>query len=184
MDLDVLARAGPKAHPPGQVRQSAEGLPVDKVGPAADDLAQQQPHDAKIRQGPQLQLLAPGVEKGQQRTGDDRAVDGKAAVPDGDHAPPVQAAVGPAVEVQIEDDVVDPGAQHAAGHPPEDHVQHMVLLEAEALRLPHAQQQAHKHGKGQNDTVPIDAMADVQGDGIGVELPALKETGKADRHIL
>ena len=184
MDLDVLIGADPQPHPPGQVRQSAEGLPVDEIGPAADDLAQQQPHDAKIRQGPQFQLLAPGVEEGQQGPGDHRAVDSKASVPDGDHAAPVQAALRRAVEIQVKDDVVDPGAQHAAGHAPEDHVQHMVLLQAEAPRLLHAQQQAHEHGKCQNDPIPVDPVADMQGDGIGVELPASEEAGKADGHIL
>ena len=183
MALHTLGGAGPQPHPPGQVRQAAEGLPVDEIGPAADDLAQEQAHHRQVRHGAEFQLFQPGEEEGHQRPGDDGAVDGDAAVPDGDNPAPVQSAGGIPVEVQIEKDVIDPGAQDAAGHRPEDEVQHVVLRQAVALGLLHAQQQPRQEAQGQDDAVPVDAMADVDGHGIRVELPVPEEAGEADGHI-
>ena len=183
MHLDGLIAADPDLHPPGQVRQSAEGLPVDEVGPAADALARQQSQHRQVRHGPEFQLLVPGVEEGHQHTGDDRAVDGKPAVPNGNHLAPVEAAVGVAVQVQVEDHVVQPGADDAAGHRPEHHVQHIVLREPVTLGLLHAQQQSRQHGDGQNDAVPVDPVADVDGDGVRIELPIPKEAREADGHV-
>ena len=183
MDLHVLAGAGPHPHPPGQVRRPAESLPVDEVGPAADDLAQKQAHDAEVRHGPQLDLFPAGEEEGHQRPGDDGAVDGDAPVPDGHDPAPVQAAGLVPVEVQVEDDVVDTGPQDAAGHRPEDEVQHVVLRQAVALGLLHAQQKPRQEAQSQDDAVPVDAVADVKGHGVQVELPVPEEAGEADGHV-
>ena len=184
MDLHVLGGADPHPHPPGQVRQAAEGLPVDEVGPAADDLAQEQADDGQVRHGAEGDLFQPGEDEGRQRPGDHGAVDGDAAVPDGGDPAPVQGAGGVPVEVQVEDDVVDPGAQDAAGHRPEHEVQHMVLGEAVALGLLHAKQHPRQKAQGQDDAVPVDAVADVEGDGVRVEFPVPEEAREADGHVL
>ena len=183
MDLHILVGAGPHPHPPGQVRQAAEGLPVDEVGPAADDLAQEKPHDRQVRHGAEGDFFKPGEEEGGQGPGDDGAVDSDAAVPDGDDPAPVQGAIGVPVEVQIEDDIIDAGAQDAAGHCPENEVQHVVLRQAVALGLLHAQQQSRQKAQGQDDAVPVDPVADVNGDGVRVELPVPEEAGEADGHV-
>ena len=182
MDLHILVSAGPHPHPPGQIRQAAEGLPVDEIGPAADDLAQEQPHHRKVRHGPEGNLFKSGEEEGHQGPGDDGAVNGDAAVPDGDGPAPVQSAGVVPVEVQVEKDVIDPGAQDAAGHRPEHEVQHMVLRQAVALGLPHAQQQPRQEAQGQDDTVPVDAVAHMDGDGVRIEFPIPEEAGEADGH--
>ena len=183
VDLHVLGGAGPQAHPPGQVRQATEGLPVDEVGPAADDLAQQQTHDGQVCQSAQRDLFVSGEDEGHQGPGDDGAVDGDAAVPDGDDPAPVQSPGGVSVEVQVEKDVIDAGTQDAAGHRPENEVQHVVLRQAIALGLTHAQQQPRQETEGQDDAVPVDPVAHVDGDGVRVEFPAPEETWEANGHV-
>ena len=183
VDLHILRGAGPHPHPPGQVRQTAEGLPVDEVGPAADDLAQQQAHDRQVRQSAERNVFAAGEEEGDQGSGDDGAVDGDAAIPDGDDPAPVQGSAGVPVEVQIKEDIVNTGPQNAAGHRPEHEVQHVVLRQAIALGLLHAQQQARQKGQGQNDAVPVDAVAHMDGHGVRVKRPVPEEAGEADGHV-
>ena len=51
------------------------------------------------------------------------------------------------------------------------------------LGLLHAQVQPRQHGHGQNDPVPVDAMAHMDGHRIDVQLPVSKEAGEADRHV-
>ena len=183
MHFNERAGAGPKAHTPGQRGLRAESLPVDEVAPAADTLAQQQSHDAKVRHGPELQLFHTGVTKGHDDAHNDRTVNGKAAVPHGHDLSPVQTTVRRAVQVQVEKHIVDAGADDARGHRPEHHVQHVVLREAKALGLLHAKQQTCQHGHRQDDAVPVHAMADVEGDGIDVAFPVAEQAGKADGHI-
>ena len=180
VDLHVAAIDGGEAHPPGEGGLGAEGLPVHEVAPAADGLAQHEAHDAEVRHGPQPDALAAAVEEGHEEDGDDGAVDGEAAVPDGDDAAPVEAAVGIPEAVQVEEDIVGPGTQDAEGHAHEDQVQQVILLDAVMLGLPQAEEHAEEHAQAQNDAVPVDAVADVEGHGVGGEFPVPKEAGEAD----
>ena len=184
MDLDGGIRAGPQLHPPGQGSLGAESLPVDEVGPPANDLAQQQTHDRQVRHGGEADLLQPCKDQGHNDAGDDSAVDGQPPIPNSDDPSPVQASVSGSVQVQVKDHVVNAGPQDAAGHRPQHEVQHVVLRQAEALGPLHAQKQARQHTEGQNDPIPVDAMADMDGDGVGVEFPVAEQAGKADGHIL
>ena len=183
VDFDGLGGAGPQLHAPGQVGHAAEGLAVDEVGPAADALAQDQSDGAQVGEGGEFQLMAPGVEEQHDDAGNDGAVDGQAAVPQAHHGAPVQTAVRLAVEIQVEQDIVDAGADDAAGDGPQDQIHHVVLADAEVLGLAQGQSQARQHGAGQDDTVPVDAVADVDGDHIRVKGPVPEQAGETDGHI-
>ena len=175
--------AEPQAHPPGKVRRPAKGLPIDEIGPAADGLSQQKAQDSHVAQSAKGQLLMPGVEEHHQHRGDDRAVYGDAAVPHSDDAAPIQSAAPIAVQVQVEDHVVQPGAHDAAGHRPEHQIQNIVLRQPIALGLLHGEGQPRQQSHGQDDPIPVDPVADVDGDGIGVPLPIAEKPGKADGHV-
>ena len=43
--------------------------------------------------------------------------------------------------------------------------------------------QPRQHGDGQNDAVPVNSVADVNGHRIGIQLPVPKQPREADRHI-
>ena len=183
MHFDILRRRGPKTHPPGKGGLCAEGLPVDEIGPAADALAQQQPHNAKVRHGSEFQLFDPGVNQRHQDAYNNGTVNGQAAVPDGNDTAPVQAAVGISEQVQIENHIVDAGAHNTAGHGPQNHIQHIVLRQAEALGLLHTKKQARQHADGQNDAVPVDTVSNVDGNRVRVEFPVAEQPREADGHI-
>ena len=181
--FNILVGTGPQPHPPGQGSLGAEGLPVHKIAPPANGLANEQAHGAQVRHGPELQLLFPGIQDRHHKAHDNGAVNGQAAVPNGDHAAPIQTAVRCAVQVQVKKDIVQPGTDDAGRHRPQHHVQHVVLRQAEALGLLHAKQQARQHSQGQDDAIPIYTVADVDGDGVDVALPVAEQAGKADGHI-
>ena len=46
-----------------------------------------------------------------------------------------------------------------------------------------AQQDSNQQRNRQNDAVPVNAVADVNGHGVRVDLPIPEEAGKADGHI-
>ena len=183
MDLDVLRGGGPQPHPPGQVGLPAEGLAVDEIPPTPYSLSDEQAHASQVREGPEGQLLDLAEDHQHEKGHDHRPVDGQSPVPDPQHGHPVQSAVGPPVQVQIEDDVVDPGADDAQGQLPDDQVVDVVLGEAVSLGLAAAEQHRQQQARHNDDAVPVDPVSPVDGHRVRVELPVPEETGKADGHI-
>ena len=183
MHLHAVEAGKPQLHPPGQGGFRAEGLPVDEVGPAANNLPQQQPHYRQIPHGKKRDLMALRVNQRHNDAYNHRAVNGQPAVPDPSHSRPVQAAVRSAVEIQIEQHIVEPGADDAAGQRPEHHIHYIVLRQAVVFGLLHAEVQPRQHGDGQNNPVPVDSVADMDGHRVNVQFPVPKQAGKADGHI-
>ena len=143
----------------------------------------QQTQHRQVRHGAEFEFFQPGKEEDRQGPGNNGAVNGDAAVPDGDDPAPVQSPGGVPVEVQVEKDVIDAGTQDAAGHRPENEVQHVVLRQAVALGLLHAQYQARQEAQSQNDAIPIDTVTDVNGNGVRIEFPISEKAGKANGHV-
>ena len=183
MNLHTGVAGDPQLHAPGQCGLRTEGFTIDKVGPAADDLPQQQAHHRQIAHGEEGDLMALRVDQRHDHAHDHRTVNGKAAVPDPHHGAPVQAAVRLAVKIQIKEDIVQPGTDDAAGHRPEHHVHHIVFGQAVMLGLLHAQVQSRQHGDSQNNPVPVDSVAHMNGHRVNVQLPVPKQAREADGHI-
>ena len=113
MYLDELAGLAGELHAEKAGGLSANGLAIHKIAPAAHDLSHQQAHDHQICHGEELKAplaLAPGEADGQNDHGDDRAVNGQAAIPKGDGAAKVKLSIGGAETVQIEEQLVADGA--------------------------------------------------------------------------
>ena len=107
MYLDELAGLGGELHAEKAGGLRAKGLAIHKIAPAAHDLSYQKAHDHQICHGEELKAplaLAPGEADGQDDHGDDRAVNGQAAVPKGDGAAKVKLSIGGAETVQIKQD--------------------------------------------------------------------------------
>ena len=114
---------------------------------------------------------------------DHRAVNSQSAVPDPEHGAPIQAAVRIPVKVQIEQNIIEPGTDDAARHRPEHHVHNVVLSQAIVFGLLHAEIQPRQHGKCQNDPVPVDPVADMDGHRVNVQFPIPEQAGEADGHV-
>ena len=114
---------------------------------------------------------------------DHRTVNGEAAIPNTQHGAPVQRTVRFAVEVQIKEHIINAGADDAAGHGPEHHVHDVVLRQSVVLGLLHTEIQPRQHGKCQNDPVPVDPVADMDGHRVNVQFPIPEQAGEADGHV-
>ncbi|MPM64878.1 hypothetical protein SDC9_111769 [bioreactor metagenome] len=183
MDLDGLILADPQLHPPRERGLRAESLPVHEIAPATDALADKKAHDAKVEHCREFELFYLAVNKRNQNPHDHRAVHGDSAVPYGQHPTPVQTAVRVAVQVQIEDHIINTGADDAQRRGPEDHIDHVVLRQTKPLGLLHAEIQSGQQTQSQNNTVPVNAMPDVDGNGVRVNLEPAEQPRKPDGHI-
>ena len=122
MHLDQLSGFQRQLHTAENGSLRAEGLAVHEVAPATHDLADQQPHHHQIGQGAQLEALAFCHDDRQDHHRNDRAVDGKAAIPDGHRLAPVEFPVGVPEQVKIEDHIVQSCSDDTAGNAPQDAV--------------------------------------------------------------
>ena len=183
MYLDVLRGGGPQTHPPGQGGLPAKGFPVHKIAPAANGLANEQTHDPQIRKGPKGQFLLFTVDQQHKEAHNDRPVNGKASVPNGYHFSPIKAAVRIAVEIQVEQNIVQSCANDAKGDLPDNHVIDIVLGKAIVLGPPAAKQHRQDQAQGNDDTIPVDAIADINGHRRRVKLPVPKQARKTNGHI-
>ena len=184
MHLNVRTRDGRQAHAPRQRRLRAEGLAVHEVAPAADELADKQADDDEVGHGEELKsllALAPAQAQRDDDDGDDRPVDGETAVPDGDGLAPAERAVAVFEVVEIEQHIVNPRAEDAAGDAPEHAVEEVILADAVFLLLAHAKRQRQHKAERDENAVPVDAAAaDVQRHGAGRELPVAEKPREAD----
>ena len=118
MYLHQLPGSGGQLHAPGHGGFRTKGLAVQEIAPAADGLADEQPHDHQVHHGPQLDMAAAAQDNGHDDHSDDAAVDGQAAVPDGDGLGPAEPALVVLELAEIEQNVIDPRADDAAGNAP------------------------------------------------------------------
>ena len=163
MYLHQLPGSGGQLHAPGHGGFRAKGLAVQEIAPAADGLADEQPHDHQVHHGPQLDMAAAAQDNGHDDHSDDAAVDGQAAVPDGDGLGPAEPVLVVLELAEIEQNVIDPRADDAAGNAPQQPVDQVILADAVFRALAHAPPQGHQHAQGDEDAVPVDAVADVDG---------------------
>ena len=183
MDLNGLILADKKPHTPGKCGLRAEGLAVHKISPAADDLPQQQTKYRHICQRSQLDLLPAGKQDGNNNAHNDGTVNGDSSIPDSDHTSPIHSPLCRAVKVQIKEDVINAGTKDTTGHCNERHVHHMVLRKSVMLRLLHGKKQSRQHGYSQNNSVPIDTMAYINGYRVQLKFPVPKKARKTHGHI-
>ena len=161
----------------------AEGLSVHKVAPPAHDLPHQQAHNHQVCHGEELKAplsLAPGKAQSQNDHGDDRAVNGQAPVPKGDGAAEVKGAVSPFEIIQVKQHIVDPRPDDAHGNAPEQAVIEVILADAVLFALLHSQQHGQQQTRGNEDAVPVDPVADVNGLGAGGKGPVAEKSREAD----
>ena len=180
MDFHQLAGDGGQLHPPRQGGLGTEGLPVHEVAPPADALADEQAHHRKVKHGSQLIALVAADADAHDDHGDDGTVDGKAAVPDGDGLAEAEAAVAVFELIQIEQHIVNSCPHNGAGDAPQNTVQQVVLGDAVLGFLVHAPPDGDDQTKGDEDTVPVDAVADVQRLGAGGKGPVPEQAGEPD----
>ena len=180
VDLHQLAGDGGQLHPPGQGGLGTEGLPVHEVAPPADALADEQAHHRKVKHGTQLIAPVTADADAHDDHGDDGAVDGKAAVPDGNGLAEAEAAVAVFELIQIEQHIVNSCPHDGAGDTPQNAVQQVVLGDAVLGFLVHAPPDGDDQTKGDEDTVPVDAVADVQRLGAGGKGPVPEQAGEPD----
>ena len=93
---------------------AAEDLPVEKVPPPADDLAQGQARHAGVQDPDRRDLSPPAENDDGQDAGDDAAVDGQPASPEVEDLKKVGL-----IHVPHEDHVIDPGSQDGKDHEPD-----------------------------------------------------------------
>ena len=156
-------------------------LAVHEVAPAAHELADDDAHARHVEQDGGRDLLDLCNDEQRDGAADDAAVDGKSALPDVEDG---DGIVG--VELPIENAVVQPRADNADGHGPEDHVEHVVLRDAEVLcpreHIEHSEQEAC----GDDDAVPVDILPeDRKGHGAWVDLDAeiRERDGRCEKHM-
>ena len=159
MDGDELT-VYDESHPPGQVAGAAVGLLVDEVAPSTHDLSDEQAHNRQVSHGQEGQLFIFAHHQAGQDTADDAAVDGQTAIPDGDGLAPLELPLGVPIEGQVEYDVVNAGTDNADGQPPQEHIQKVILFDAEILRPPAAKSSGQQEASGDDDAVPVDVLAE------------------------
>ena len=183
MHVHIGRGRDPQPHPPGKVGQAAEGLAIHKIPPAADGLPDEKALHAAVRQRPERELFASAEEEGRQKARDDAAIDGKAAIPDAVGRGPVDRPVAAAEQVEVKEHIVEPRADDGKRNGPQHHIDDVVLGQAVFRCLLHAEVKPQQHTGGDDDAVPVDAVANVDGLGRRGELPVAEKTGKADGYV-
>ena len=95
---------------PRQVGRPPERLLVEEVAPPADRLREQEGRRHDVQIGEKRQPLGPDVGTAREQPRDEAPVDRQATLPDREHPPPRLRLV----VVEVEEDVVEPGADQAA----------------------------------------------------------------------
>ena len=183
MYIHIRRGRRPEPHAPGELRRRAEGLSIHKVAPAANGLPNEKSLHAAVRQRPEGDLAAAAEKIRRQKARNDAAVAGKAAVPDAVGRRPVDRAVAPAKQVEVEKHIVNPRTDDGKRDDPEHRVDDIILAQAVFRRLLHAEIESQQHARGNDDAVPVDAVADVQCLGRHGELPVAEKAGKADGRV-
>ena len=149
---------GGGAHAPRQRGQAAVGLHIDKVAPAANGLTNEQPVTAHIRIVPKGLVAHFAVYRYGDHRCDHTAVDGQAAVPDGNGPPPVKGAVCTAKLRQIENHIVSSGPDDGQRHSEKQHINEFFTVHAQAGSLFRTVKHRQQKSKGDNDAIPIDVL--------------------------
>ena len=170
-----------QAHLQKRIRDGAVRLAVHEVAPSAHKLADDDAHARHIEQDCGRNFLMLCDDKQRNCAADDAAVDGKPALPDIEDG---NGIIG--VKFPIENAVIQTCADDTDGRRPEDHIEHIVLRDAEVL----CPREHIKHGEqesgGNDDAVPVDVLPeDRKGHGTGVDLDAeIRECdGRCEKHM-
>src|SRR5437762_2857432 len=154
LDVDVLR--GPMRlrdeELPREAGRSPEGLLVEEVSPPADGLAERERRRHDVEVGPERESPAPDVEATDEDPPEEPAVDREAALPHGEGPPPGLRLV----IVQVEDDVVEPGAHEGADQRELGGFEELVGPLPPPVGLAGGQPQPQGHGGGDEDPVPPD----------------------------
>ena len=81
---------------------------------------------------------------------------------------------------EIEQNIVQPGPHDGRGDAPQQPVDEVILPDAVFGALAHTPPQGYQHAQGDEDAVPIDAVADVDGLGADGDGPVAKKPREAD----
>lgn len=155
VDVDGAAVRRGQAHAAEDLRLRAEGFPVHEVAPAAQNLPDEQPEHRQIQHGGDGDLLMAADENDDDDAHDNAAVDGKSPVPDGKDLPRIGQIV-----VQVEEHIVEPGPDDAAGDDPQHQVKKVVGLDAEVPGIAGAVDHGQNEAKGDNDPVIVYVQAE------------------------
>ena len=159
--FNVTGAAVEKAHSQEGFRSVTEGLPIHKVAPAADGLADQKAQGNQIHQRTQTQLFDPGVDDDADGRADDTAVNGQAAFPDVEDGDGIVL-----IAVPGEDAVVKSCAQNGKGHDAQHTVENVVIGKAELLAAAHTVDHGQYQAQGDDHAVKVDGQrADGEGTG-------------------
>ena len=177
MDEDGAAVRRGQAHAAEDLRLRAEGLPVHKVAPAAQNLPDEQPEHRQIQHGGDGDLLVAADADDNDDAHDNAAVDGKPPVPDGENLPRIGQIV-----FQVEEHIVEPGPDDAAGDDPQHQVKKVVGLDAEIFGIAGAVDHGQNEAQGDDNPVIVYVQAEKAETAGRVEAEAAQH-GEADGGI-
>ena len=124
--LPLVRHGVEQTHPEEAVCRRAEGLPVEEVAPAAQNLSDEEPQQGNIQHRGDPELFHLAQHRHADDRADDAAIDGDASLPDGEHGQRVIGIVLPG-----EGHIVNSRAENGKGGNPQHAVQDVVLFEAE-----------------------------------------------------
>ena len=165
----ILACSGAgveQSHPQEVIGDTAVGLAVDKVAPAADELTDQKAQRNNIQHGEHRNLLDQlAVDDHTQYRADYRTVDGDAALPDVENADGIGRVLLP-----FKDAVVNTGADNGKGSDPQHTVQKIVFGKTELGFAAQGIDSTQHKTQSQDHTVQVDGQRADGEAGRGIDL--------------
>ena len=137
-------------HAPGQVGDAAEGLLVDKIAPPADALSQNHAGRRHVEHLEEGELFGAAIDEKADHPGQNGAVDGDAALPNGNHV------VKGVVAVEGGEDIIHPGAHDGHRRGDEHEIDDVVLIQPVFPGQAQRQQHPQQKGGGDKHAVPVD----------------------------
>ena len=132
----------------------AERLLIEEIAPAAYSLPYQQAERADIEQICKIYLAYPGADPAADEGADDTAVNGDAAVPDGDYLAGVLRKIIP-----LKGNIIEPCAHYAEDGAPDKNIRHTVKAHFPLIGGDAAVNNGERKAEGDNDAIPVNFIA-------------------------
>ena len=164
-----VSTGGLAVHSPRQGGVAAKGLLIEEVAPAAAALPDEKAHSSQVEHGQHRHAPPLAGQTTEQKAANNAAVDGKAAIPDGDHLPDAL------IFKRCHSHIVGAGADDAQHHADEDDIHHAVRVHAELDAVAERKHQGQAQAHGDAHAVPVDADP-ADGKGHAVQMKTQSQT--------
>jgi len=168
MDLHIFS-SHLNSHAPRQVRWAAISLYVHKVSPASGNLPDQKAKGTDVCQGRKGNLFIPCHQPGNEDPGNNPPIDRQTTVTGGQTSRKAPTAIGVAIEVRIEKDVIEPRPDDSTGSGKDNHVQNVIGFKTKLFSLGTAKGDPEEKTQRNDNAVPIDVKGS-NGEGDPVEM--------------